>query len=53
MTDKKEKTEFEKFSEATKHLMSVPKTEIDKRHKEWEKRKEQERQRKAKSKKTT
>lgn len=49
MTDKKEKTEFEKFSDATKHLMSVPKSEIDRRHAEWQKQREQERKRKAKT----
>jgi hypothetical protein len=46
MTDKKDKTEFEKFSDATKLLMSVPKKEIDRRHEEWAK--EKEKQRKAK-----
>ena len=47
MKDKKEKTDFEKFSEATKQLMSVPKSEIDRRHAEWEK--QRERKRKAKT----
>ncbi|HWZ44353.1 MAG TPA: hypothetical protein VNW97_12815 [Candidatus Saccharimonadales bacterium] len=46
MPEKKEPTEFEKFSEATKHLMSVPKKEIDRRHEEWAK--EKEKRRKAK-----
>lgn len=41
--------EFEKFSKLTKRLLSVPKTEIDKRHKEWE----QEKDRKRKPKKTS
>ena len=49
MKDKEDKTDFEKFSELTKRLMSVPKSEIDKRHKEWEKRREREQQRKAKT----
>jgi hypothetical protein len=43
MTDKKDKTEFEKFSDATKLLMSVPKKEIDRRHEEWAKEKEKRR----------
>ena len=42
----KETTEFDRFSEATKHLMSIPKKEIDRRHEEWAK--EKEKQRKAK-----
>ena len=42
----KDKTEYERFSEATRHLMSVPKSEIDRRHEEWAK--EKEKQRKAK-----
>jgi hypothetical protein len=41
--------EFENFSALTKRLLSVPKTEIDKRHKQWEKEKD----RKHKPKKTT
>jgi hypothetical protein len=45
----KNSQEFEKFSDLTKRLLSVPKTEIDKRHKEWE----QEKDRKHKPKKTT
>jgi hypothetical protein len=45
----KEKTEFEKFSGLTKRLLSVPKTEIDKRHKEWKQKKD----RKHKPKKTS
>jgi hypothetical protein len=45
----KDKSEFEKFSGLTKRLLSVPKTEIDKRHKEWE----QEKDRKHKPKKTS
>jgi hypothetical protein len=36
----KGKKEFDKFSALTKRLLSVPKTEIDKRHKEWEKEKD-------------
>lgn len=45
----KEKTEFEKFSSLTKRLLSVPKAEIDKRHKKWEQKKD----RKQKAKKTS
>lgn len=29
------KNEFDEFSRLTKRLLSVPKAEIDKRHKEW------------------
>jgi hypothetical protein len=36
----REKTEFEQFSALTKRLLSVPKTEIDKRHKEWQREKD-------------
>jgi hypothetical protein len=36
----KEKTEFENFSTLTKRLLSVPKAEIDKRHKKWQKKKD-------------
>ena len=36
-----DKSEFEKFSTLTKRLLSVPKKEIDKRHKEWEQEKDQ------------
>lgn len=43
---KKDETEFERFADATKHLMSVSKKEIDRRHEEWAK--EKEKQRKAK-----
>lgn len=32
--------EFDKFSTLTKRLLSVPKAEIDKRHKEWQKEKD-------------
>jgi hypothetical protein len=32
--------EFENFSALTKRLLSVPKTEIDKRHEEWKKQKD-------------
>jgi hypothetical protein len=46
---RKTNEEFNKFSELTKRLLSVPKTEIDKRHKEWEKEKD----RKHKPKKTS
>lgn len=45
----KPKSEFEKFSDLTKRLLSVPKKEIDKRHKEWE----EEKDRKHKPKKTS
>jgi len=45
----KQKNEFAKFADLTKRLLSVPKTEIDKRHKEWE----QEKDRKHKPKKTS
>jgi hypothetical protein len=41
--------EFDNFAELTKRLLSVPKTEIDKRHKEWQ----QEKNRKHKPKKTS
>ena len=46
MTTKKE---FENFSALTKRLLSVPKSEIDRRHKEWEREKD----RKHKPKKTS
>jgi hypothetical protein len=36
----REKTEFEKFADLTKHLLAVPKTEIDKRHEEWKREKD-------------
>lgn len=36
---KKEK-EFERFSDLTKRLLSVPKKEIDKRHEKWAKEKD-------------
>jgi hypothetical protein len=36
----KGKGEFDNFSALTKRLLSVPKAEIDKRHKEWEKEKD-------------
>jgi hypothetical protein len=49
VTKSKNKTEFENFSSLTKRLLSVPKKEIDKRHKEWE----QEKDRKHKPKKTS
>lgn len=39
-----EKTEYERFSDATKHLMSIPKKEIDKRHEKWLKEKEKKRE---------
>jgi hypothetical protein len=45
----KDKTEFDNFSNLTKRLLSVPKTEIDKRHKKWQ----QEKDRKQKPKKTS
>jgi hypothetical protein len=45
----KNKTEFGKFSDLTKRLLSVPKAEIDKRHKEWA----QEKDRKHKPKKSS
>jgi hypothetical protein len=32
--------EFEKFSDLTKRLLSVPKKEIDKRHEDWKKQKD-------------
>jgi hypothetical protein len=31
---------FDKFSDLTKRLLSVPKTEIDKRHEEWKQQKD-------------
>jgi hypothetical protein len=43
------KGEFGRFSELTKRLLSVPKSEIDKRHKEWQ----EEKDRKRKPRKTT
>ncbi len=39
----KGKSEFDNFSEMTKRLLSVPKTEIDKRHKEWQQEKDRKR----------
>jgi hypothetical protein len=45
----KEKSEYEKFSDMTKRLLAVPKTEVDKRHDEWKKQKD----RKHKPKKTS
>lgn len=36
----KKNKEFEKFSNLTKRLLSVPKSEIDKRHEEWKKQKD-------------
>jgi hypothetical protein len=35
-----DKSEFDKFSAVTKRLLSVPKAEIDKRHKEWQQEKD-------------
>jgi hypothetical protein len=49
MTDKNKKTDFDNFAALTKRLLSVPKSEIDKRHKEWEREKD----RKHKPKKTS
>jgi hypothetical protein len=49
MKSKDENTEFGQFSNLTKRLLSVPKKEIDKRHEEWEKKKD----RKHKPKKTS
>ena len=49
MKKQNQKSEFENFSGLTKRLLSVPKTEIDKRHKEWERKKD----RKHKPKKTS
>jgi len=45
----KNKSEFENLSELTKRLLSVRKTQIDKRHKEWQREKD----RKHKPKKTS
>jgi hypothetical protein len=45
----KKESEFKKFSEVTKRLLSVPKKEIDRRHEEWKKQKD----RSHKPKKTT
>ena len=39
----KEKTEFEKFSDATKRIMSVSKDEFLKREAEWREQREQQR----------
>ena len=36
----RKESEFQKFSDLTKHLLSVPKKEIDKRHEEWKKKKD-------------
>jgi hypothetical protein len=36
----KKESEFQNFSDLTKRLLSVPKKEIDKRHKEWQKEKD-------------
>jgi hypothetical protein len=36
----KGKSELENFSALTKQLLSVPKTEIDKRHKKWQQEKD-------------
>jgi len=46
---KRDKSEFDNFSNLTKRLLSVPKAEIDKRHKEWKQKKD----RKHKPKKTS
>jgi hypothetical protein len=45
----KNKSEYGKFSDLTKRLLSVPKAEIDKRHKAWA----QEKDRKHKPKKSS
>ena len=37
---KKSEPEFERFSDLTKRLLSVPKAEIDKRHEEWKREKD-------------
>lgn len=37
----KEKTEFERFSDTTKRLMSVSKEEFNRREAEWKKQREQ------------
>lgn len=39
----KEKTEYEKFSEATRRIMSVSKEEFQRREAEWRKQREQQR----------
>jgi hypothetical protein len=39
----KNSNEFAKFSDLTKHLLSVPKKEIDRRHEEWKKQKDRSR----------
>lgn len=39
----KEKTEYEKFSEATKHIMGVSKEEFLRREAEWRKERQKER----------
>jgi hypothetical protein len=44
----KGKTEFDKFSDLTKSLLSVPKAEIDKRHEEWKKQKDRKHKKTAK-----
>jgi hypothetical protein len=45
----KSNPEFEKFSDLTKRLLSIPKKEMDRRHEEWQKQKD----RSHKPKKTT
>jgi hypothetical protein len=49
MTGKKDKNEFERFSEVTKQIVSVPKAEIDKREAAWKKQRELARKRKSTS----
>jgi hypothetical protein len=39
----KEKNEFENFSALTKRLLSVSKSEIDKRHEKWKREKDRKR----------
>jgi hypothetical protein len=39
----KKQSEFENFTNLTKRLVSVPKSEIDKRHEEWKREKDKKR----------
>jgi hypothetical protein len=40
MKQNRDNSEFNNFSDLTRRLLSVPKKEIDKRHKEWKKQKD-------------
>ena len=43
MDEKREKTPYEKFVEATKRILSVSKKELDRREVEWRKKREEKR----------